>query len=120
MLAEMVGGKRPRPRLDSRAGVHYQWLFPRDVVTWLVEPWHLPTTFAALSLPHRHVDLEPLDVGPTLRAGRLLLYYLKQQLKTRAVWKQKHLIKLLQAQPLCPGPQQQSPPVAPLPARESA
>lgn len=107
MLADLVAGKAPRPCLDYRVGVRYQWLFPRDVVTWLAEPWHLATTLTGLSRPHRHLDLDIWDIGPTLRAGRLMLYYLKTQAQTRAVWRQKRLANRLRSHPLAWAPRVQ-------------
>jgi predicted ATP-grasp superfamily ATP-dependent carboligase len=89
MLCDLAAGKHVTPQLDYRAGVRYCWLYPRDIMSLMTTPWEVPARVLEIALGSSHCDLDFKDVRPLLRVARSAAWYVKQQLKTRTVWKQE-------------------------------
>lgn len=97
LLCDLAADPTVSPRREYREGVHYLWLYPRDAVRHLVEPWRLPRSLLSLLREDTHWDLDLGDMRCTARALRVLLWYFKHQVQTRAVWKQDRERRRLQA-----------------------
>jgi predicted ATP-grasp superfamily ATP-dependent carboligase len=90
MMCELAAGKPLEPQLAYRSGVRYRWLYPRDATRLLARPSILPRWLLQQCRRDTHWDLEARDPACTLRAFRLLLWHIKEQLRSRAVWRQRH------------------------------
>jgi predicted ATP-grasp superfamily ATP-dependent carboligase len=88
MLCDLAAGKPIVPQLSYKEGVRYRWLYPRDAIRLLIEPWRAPAWLLEQLRRNTHWDLDTGDPACTLRALRLLLWYVKDQFCSRAVWRQ--------------------------------
>jgi predicted ATP-grasp superfamily ATP-dependent carboligase len=91
LACELVAGRSVAPRLGYRAGVRYRWVFPRDAIVLLPEPWRYIGYLPEMLARDAHWDISPADPRPFLRSLRALASHLRHQIDTRKVWRQRQL-----------------------------
>jgi hypothetical protein len=73
MLSDLVQGKKVAPALHCQTGVHYRWLFPRDLLVAAARPSLVARIVPDVLAPRVHFDLGLDDPRVlVLQTGRFL------------------------------------------------
>ena len=96
LLCELAAGRPTQPQLEYQENVCYRWVYPRDGMRLLAQPWRIPGWLLGALRPNTHCDLDFDDLRYTTRALRALLWHFKTQLKTGAVWRQSRELEQIE------------------------